>query len=386
MVNLSEALAARGHHVQVFTTRSLDYRTWENALPSHERLAEVEIRRFASVPRRERTYRLLAYGYANYRRTRSAIYEPFILFGNGPLAPGLFWRLLAEGRRYDVIHVSALPYAHVWYTYLAAKARRVPLVITPFLHTPQPDIFDVGCYNAALRGADRVIAMTMVERGYLVERGVEPDRIAMGGVGVRHDEVTPCKRGIWRAQFGIPEDAFALLFLGRRASYKGLDTLLEAYMRLRTSHPATVLLLAGPSTPDWEALRVRYEDAPGILDYGRVSDEDKARILDACDVLVLPSTGESFGIVLIEAWMLGKPVIGARSGALAEMITEGRDGFLITPGDAEGLAARLRALADNPPLRQCLGEQGFYKAMTRYTLERVTDDMERVYAQLVEQR
>ncbi len=386
VINISEELARRGHRVDVFTTRSRDYRTWRNELRGRERLDGVEVRRFRSIERRAYTWRLLDYGYINYRRRREPIYQPFILFGSGPISPGLFLNVLLRAGRYDVIHVNTLPYAHLWYIYLAASARRVPLVVTPFIHVKQPEIFDVECFNAALRGADVVMAMTSVERDYMVARGVDPARTRIGGVGIKPAELTPEPRGVWRAHFSIPQEAFAVLFLGRRTEYKGLDTLLEAYARLRAMDSKATLLLAGPASSYWEGLRAKYQGLSGILDFGQVSDMDKARLLDACDLLVLPSTGESFGIVFVEAWTLGKPVVGACSGAIADMITEGEDGLLVAPGDAEDLACKLGVLMDNPELRQYLGENGYQKAMAKYTVEKVSDDVEKVYTELASRR
>ena len=386
MINTSEALALRGHQVTVYTTRSLEYRTWHNELPRREVLNGVDVHRFDSIRRRGYTWKVLDYGYINYRKRKAVRYHPFIMFGSGPIAPGLFLRLLAHGRRFDVIQVNTLPYAHVWYTALAAKWIGVPYVVTPFLHTAQADIFDVEWYNVAMRDADRVIVMTGTERDYLLQRFVSLERIIMGGVGIKPEEIMPETQGNWRAQLGIPDDAFAILFIGRRAAYKGLDVLLEAFSQLRQSCPDALLVLAGPSTPDWEALWPKYEGLPGILDLGKISDQDKGRLLDACDVLVLPSTGESFGIVFVEAWVLNKPVIGARSGALSDMVIDGADGFLFEPGNVGELAGKLNALYMDPELRRRMGLRGHEKAMNKYTVESVTDQIERLYLELADQR
>ena len=385
MINTSEALALRGHQVSVYTTRSLDYRSWRNELPRRELLGGVQVHRFDSIRRRDYTWKVLDYGYINYRKRKAVRYHPFIMFGSGPIAPGLFLRLLTHGRRFDVIHVNTLPYAHVWYTALAARWIGVPYVVTPFLHTAQADIFDVEWYNMAMRDADRVVVMTETERSYLLQRFLDPKRIVMGGVGIRPEEVVPERRGCWRADLGIPADAFAILFIGRRAAYKGLDVLLGAFKQLRETCPNAVLVLAGPTTPDWDALWPRYRDLPGVLDLGKISDQDKGRLLDACDVLVLPSTGESFGIVFVEAWMLGKPVIGARSGALADMVIDGVDGFTFEPGDVGDLVRKLTELYRDPELGRRMGSRGHEKAMSKYTVASVADQLERLYIEMADQ-
>jgi glycosyltransferase involved in cell wall biosynthesis len=382
VINTSETLARRGHQVAVYTTRSVDYRTWANELPRREVLDGVQVRRFNSIRRRDWTWKLLDYGYINYRKRRAVRYHPFIMYGSGPIAPGLFLRMLTHGRRYDVVHINTLPYAHVWYAALAARMAGVPYVVTPFLHTDQADIFDVEWYNMAMRGADRVVVMTDTERDYLTQRFIQPERIVEGGVGIDPAEFMPESRGGWRAHFGIPEEAFVALFVGRRAPYKGLDVLLEAHKALLATHPDAVLVLAGPTTPYWEGLAPKYADLPGVIDLGKVSDGDKGRLLDACDVLVLPSTGESFGIVFVEAWTLGRPVIGARSGALVDMVQDGADGLLFNPGDVQDLVQSLIMMHDDPALRHRMGQKGLAKAVSQYTVEGVTDQIEALYYEL----
>jgi glycosyltransferase involved in cell wall biosynthesis len=383
IVNLSEALAYRGHQVDVFTTRARDYHTWRNELPPLEQLEGVNVYRFPSLQRRGYTWRLLSFGYDRYWATRSRLYEPFIFIGNGPLSPRLFLNLLWKGRRYDLVHLNGVLYSHTAYSYLGAKLLDLPIVVTPHIHLSEPQIFDIGYYNAVLRGSDLVIADTDVEKRHLIAKGIDENKITIGGIGVKVKEFELLNVEECRRHFGIPEEAFVLLFLSRKVAYKGLETILQAFTALREHDTNLYLIAAGPETPESQTLWESYTDLPDFINLGAVSHQEKVMLLNACDVLLLPSTAEAFGIVFLEAWAVKKPVIGARSGAIPAVIAEEEDGLLIEPGDAEGLARQIRRLINNPIFKMQLGAKGYEKVLTRYTVERIADIVEEAYSQLL---
>ena len=90
ITDLSENLVRRGHTVDVFTSQARDYHAWRNELPAGEVINGVTVRRFASLTRGPRTWRILATGLRNYRQSRSPLFEPAIFFGNGPVSWPLF--------------------------------------------------------------------------------------------------------------------------------------------------------------------------------------------------------------------------------------------------------------------------------------------------------
>lgn len=382
ITSLCEALAQRGHQVDVFTTRSRDYHTWRSELPAFERLNGVNVHRFSSLERRRYTWHILDFGYRHYRRTRSPVYEPFIFLGNGPLAPGMFLRLLRQARRYDVIHLNCLPYSHIAYSYLAAQWHRMPVAVTPHIHVEQPETFDVGYFNTVLRGSDRVFADTWIERNYLIAKGVESNRVVVSGIGIRLSELQRRDASACRQQLGLPEEGPILLFFGRKVGYKGLDTVIQAFAALQQRHPSLILVAAGPETDESVSLQQSYAHLPGFISWDAVSDDEKLDLLNACDVLVLPSKGEAFGIVFLEAWAVGKPVIGAQSGATPAIISHGVDGFLVEYGDVASLAEKLEVLVSNPNLRARMGAQGHRKVRDTYTIERVADIVEQTYGSM----
>lgn len=385
LTDLSEELAKRGHQVDVFTSRSLDYRTWHNELPAFEQLDGVNVYRFRSLPRTDITWRALQYGLAQYWRTRKQRYEPFIWYGNGPIFPGMFSAILRQANKYDLIHINNLHYAHAWLAARAARLRGLPIVLTPHLHTEQSMTYDVGYMRAMMRSSDMILAVTAAEKAFIQRQGWNPN-VVVGGNSLRLEHFPPLEREKGRARFGLPEKSFVLLFLGRKTDYKGLDICLKAFIKLREQRDDVYFLALGPETEYSQQLWKAHEKLAGLIVHGHVSDEERLAALATCDVLLLPSTGEAFGIVYLEAWAYHKPVIGARIPSVSSLISDGKDGLLIEPGDSEALLKHVEQLMNEPVLAQTLAANGNRKLKRRYTIERIGDIIEGTYGRVLRRR
>jgi len=281
------------------------------------------------------------------------------------------------------VHLNGVLYSHTAYAYLGAKLLGLPIVVTPHIHLSEPQVFDIGYYDAVLSGSNLILAVTDLEKRHLMTRGIAGEKIVVGGnsVGAEAFELLDARE--CRQRIGIPEEAFVLLFLSRKTEYKGLETILRAFTSLREKYEGLVFVAAGPETDYSRRLLQDYNGLPQFINFGAVSDREKVELFNACDVLLLPSRAEAFGIVFLEAWAVKKPVIGARSGAIPYVITEGEDGLLIEPGDAEGLARQIKRLINDPALKMQLGAKGYEKVLARYTVERIADVVEQAYFQLL---
>lgn len=382
ITDLSEALAARGHQVDVFTSRSLDYHTWKNDLPRYERLNGVNVYRFDSLPRTPLVWKLLTYGLNGYWRTESRWYEPFIFLGNGPVSVMQFAALLRRVQRYDLVHINNLHYAHAWLAYVAARWRGVPVVITPHLHIEQRETYDVHYMKNILCGCQALIADTIAERDFMDQQGWNTG-LAVGGVGLALDRFPPLNRQQSRAQFGLPEKGTVILFLGRKTDYKGVDLCVEAFRQLRQERTDVYFLAVGPETKFSRALWPRYAGLEGLVIHDTVSDEERLTALAACDVLALPSTAEAFGIVYLEAWAYHKPVIGARIASVASFVDESKTGWLVEPRSINDLTHAFRRVVEQPAQARAVGERGWNKLCRRYTVERIAAIVEGVYARVL---
>jgi glycosyltransferase involved in cell wall biosynthesis len=380
MIDLSEELVRRGHQVDVFTSRATDYMTWRNVQPAREQLDGVNVYRFWCLERQAWAWAALRRGYEGWWRTGCACYEPLVFLGNGPVSPGLFLSILRRARDYDLVHINNLHYAQAATAYTAARRRGLPVVITPHVHAEQRATYDVGYLRDILRGSDQVIADTRAEKEFLIELGVAGHKITVSGVGLKLQAIPTLDPVVCRRELGLPETGFILLFLSRQVEYKRLDVCLEAFAALKPHWPALQFVVAGPETDYSCQLLAQYAGAEGLLHIrGQVSDEVKWKLLWACDSFVLPSTAEAFGIVYLEAWAAGKPVIGARIPSVASLITDEQDGFLVTPGSAQELVARLGQLMGDPALRQRMGASGRAKLEARYTLVGTAEIAEGAY-------
>ncbi len=385
ITNLSEELVRRGHQVDVYTSRSLDYLSWRNVLPRQEMLDGVRVQRFTSFPRTRLVWKMLSYGLSNYQTTCSAIYEPFIFLGNGPLCPGMFAAVLKNAPSYNLVHINNLHYAHAAIAYAAAKRRGLPAVITPHVHKEQRETHDIGYLSHILSGADLVLADTIGEKEYLLERGWN-EQVAVAGHGLRVSNYPPLDPEAARRKLGIPEGVFVILFLGRKTEYKGLDLCVQAFVELRRTVSDAVMVAAGPETEYSQKLWTKYAGQEGLLVRDTVSDDERLAALAACDVLALPSTGEAFGIVYLEAWAYHKPVIGAAIASVSSVIADRSDGILVEPGAVSSLAEAFKFLAQNPEEGRRMGERGSRKLEKRYTVEHITDVVEAAYLRVLRHR
>ncbi len=375
---LSEELARRGHEVDVFTSRSLDYRTWANILPPSEERNGVHIRRFRALPRRGSTWRALDIGLSNHANGPAWLWEPLVWYGNGPVMPGLGPAIRRHADKFDLIHISQLHYAHAWPAFRAARAAGLPIVITPHLHAEQRETYDVGYLRTMLRTSDAVLAVTPAERAFMIQAGLA-SRIVVGGNSLALQDFPALDPAEARQRCGLPDDAFVVLFLGRKVGYKGLDRTVAAFEILRQTHENVYLLAVGGETEESRRLWAEVGDLPGLIVRDEVDDEERLAALAACDVLAVPSTGEAFGIVYLEAWAYAKPVIGANIQSVSSLVEDGRDGFLIDAQDSEALAQRLSLLADDPALAHEMGARGRRKLLARYTNTRMGDIVEALY-------
>ncbi len=151
-----------------------------------------------------------------------------------------------------------------------------------------------------------------------------------------------------------------LLFVGRLEPRKGLGVAIRAFLRLRASWPRVRLCVVGDGPERSRAQEmVPPSLRPDVLFVGRVDDAEKPRYHASADVFLAPSTsGESFGIVLLEAMAAGLPVVASDLAGYRTVMKDGRQGRLVPPGDAFGLADAAGTLLANPALRRAMATEG----------------------------
>jgi glycosyltransferase involved in cell wall biosynthesis len=249
------------------------------------------------------------------------------------------------------------------------------------------DLTSTGrAYRELVAGrVSRFVAVSEWLRSEWVRNGVDACRIEVIPNGIRttdYPPASPADRQRSREAFGLPPDAYVVLYAGRVEPIKGTEVLLDAWERLGLAPDKALLLILG-GRPDLYVgeyeQQLRDRSVPGC-DW-QVMRPDVVSAMHAADVLVLPSVGnESFGRVIIEAMSTGIPAVAAAVGGVPEVLGGEFERMLFPRGDAAALAERLRDLAgwrrDDPGLADRCAE---YVA-GRYELADTVTRLETVFA------
>jgi glycosyltransferase involved in cell wall biosynthesis len=177
-----------------------------------------------------------------------------------------------------------------------------------------------------------------------------------------------------------------LLCVGRLIPIKGHIVLLRALSEARRQVPGLRLDIAGrgPLEPALRALAKELELEDAVRFLGHVSPVQRA--IEEAAVVVVPSLGEGFGMVALEAMERARPVVAAEIGGLGELVEDGVTGLLVPPGDADALAAALVRLAGDLTGAAAMGEAGRRRALDHFLQERCTDRTELLYRAQLESR
>ncbi|HEY6002226.1 MAG TPA: glycosyltransferase family 4 protein [Anaeromyxobacter sp.] len=181
-----------------------------------------------------------------------------------------------------------------------------------------------------------------VARSLVRDYGVDPSRVAVVGAGANAfpERALRC------------DDGRTILFVGKDFARKGGPVLLDAFARVRRSHPEARLLVAGASAPDRGAI------PPRVFFLGRVSVSEVASLLSQATVFALPTLREPFGIAFLDAMACGVPCVGTRIEAVPEIVRDGETGLLVPPGDPVALALALERLLGDAGLARAMGARG----------------------------
>jgi phosphatidylinositol alpha-mannosyltransferase len=280
---------------------------------------------------------------------------------------GVLGRELRSGR-YDVVHVHE-PNAPVvsWY---AAEAARAPVVGT--FHTYSTgaavnklaaNFFGVRRLYSKLsaRIAVSEAARWTAQRFYGGQYRIVPNGVDLSAA--RPDHLRP-------------NEELRLLFVGRAEERKGLPVLLRAFEALRGAGVEARLTVAGPAVDEVEPLLLEPE---GVEIAGPVDEAEKWRLLGQADLLCAPSLGgESFGMVLTEAFASGTPVVASDIAGYRDVARDGKDSVLVPVGDAVALGEALRSLAFDPARRAAMAEAARERA-ERFAWPNVAREIEEVY-------
>jgi len=360
---LSEGLVARGHEVHVFTTAQHLKGEAKSTLAREECVGGVAVHRFKTYGR----------------------------IGHVVFFPGMAKPLMREN--FDVIHVHSYRRPHGEIASYIGRRQGIPTL----LHC-HGGFFPVGfmkhaaywvCDSLARRGVlnrfDHYIALT------------DSDQACFEALGVNNANITilpnaasdECFKAVDPAPFLRKyqiEDKRIILYIAILHSFKRPDLIVSALPRIIEKVPNAFVVFAGPDGGEWSNL-LELGKTLGVSDrfrcIGVLDGAEKHEAMAAADVFVLPSDEDPFPPVLLEAMAHGKPTVGSDATGPAAIVNDGETGFVFHRGQSDELAVALLKLLENPELLEQMGNRARAVALDQYSVPRVLDRLEALYAHVL---
>jgi len=369
---LARKLAQRGHQVTVYTT---DIGNSEYSRLKVEKVASfdgLEVHYFPNISN------LLAFKYR--------LYTPISCLP----------KLRSEINRFDIVHFHDYwGLVSIFGSYFA-KSSGVPYAMQA--HGSMPTalaqqkrskvyakyVLDTVINKRVIRNASRVIALTQSEALAYENAGVEKGKIVLipNGLDLSQFAKLPT-RGQFRERYGIESHEKIVLFLARINKIKGLALLLGAFCRLEKEVEGIRLVIAGPDDGYLAQLKediTRLGITDKVLLTGPLYKKAKLEAYVDADAYVLPSSYDTFPLTVIEACACGAPTIVTNRCGVADAIRE--VGYVVDY-DTNQLQSAIHDVVTNAALRETMRERGPVMVRERYDLEKIIDDLEKVYRECV---
>jgi glycosyltransferase involved in cell wall biosynthesis len=282
---------------------------------------------------------------------------------------------------------------------IAGRRRGIPVVAT--YHTHYPDyvphitrgklpsaLGELGAKTAKgivrhiFGMADVVTAPTRELAGELRSYGLKRVVHLPNGIDLAKIRCAARDVAAFRKAHGIVDGTKAAIYLGRLSFEKKVDVLIEAFRMVKGGDKILIIAGGGPSLEKFREL-AGIPDAKNIVFTGFV--ERPAAAYRAAQVFVSASESETFGLTFVEAMHMGLPAIGVRKLGAKEVITDGKDGLLVEPGDPAALACAMERLLDDGRLRRRMGAEG-RKTARRYAIQNSVKETLAIYRRLLERR
>jgi glycosyltransferase involved in cell wall biosynthesis len=280
---------------------------------------------------------------------------------------------------------------------LSAKLARVPVIVHTVhgfaFHQQEPPwrrFLFRNLERLASHWCDRMIFISqpLVEWASKEKIGctMKMARIYSGIEMDRFHPVSEAEKRRLRAEWGIGEHDGVIGIVSKLWAGKGHDLLIRAFKEIRKEMPQARLVIVGEGylMDSLQTLASQLQLSDAVIFTGFL--EEIPQIIATFDVAVLPSYFEGMGRVLLEAMAMEKPVVGTRVGGIPDLIEEGLNGFLVSPGSSKELASAVLKILSDKALAAKMGQEGRKKMTDRFSAESMVRSIEEVYRDLLKEK
>jgi glycosyltransferase involved in cell wall biosynthesis len=298
----------------------------------------------------------------------------------------------------DILHAHNMHYfskVHAETLQAMAKSHGIPLILTA--HNVWDELLFMELTNNI--AWDHIIAVSHFIKKELIGIGVDDRKITVVHHGIDQTRFHPgLKPGNILQRYPQLKNKKVIFHPARIGLAKGCDTSIKAMSLVKFRHPDAILVLAGSKNIiDWGSTQqkdiaymvnlIKYFNLEENVLIDSYNLDDIKKIYAASDICLYPSTSsEPFGLTMLEAMALAKPIIVTNMGGMPEVIQDGINGYVVPVRDFELIATKINTLLDDDKLRNRLGYTGRQMVDSQYTKERVTKDTLAVYYKTLNSR
>ncbi|HOM57570.1 MAG TPA: glycosyltransferase family 4 protein, partial [Candidatus Latescibacteria bacterium] len=297
-------------------------------------------------------------------------------------SPLAFYRTLKliRARNIQLVHAH-LAYAGI-VAKTAARVRGIPVVMTRHLEfEPKAGTFAYRLDNwLTRRYADKLIAVgERVRTAILNEGWMEPERVVLHKNAIDLTGFKPKRHRL------SSEGTYVVGTVGRMEEQKAQEMFLEAVARVRIEYPNVKAVIAGDGRRrrHLEEVRSRLGLDTVVTFLGSVPRKDIPGVLNTFDVFVLSSNWEGLPIALIEAAASGLPIVATDVGGVHEIVQNGKNGWLVEPGNVEQLAGRIGALLSDVEMRERFGREARAFVEAEFDITRLARETAALYREVL---
>ncbi len=314
------------------------------------------------------------------------------LDARGYFHPLIAWRLSRFMRRHDVqvVHCQLSKDIATIVPAMRLSGHRIPIVLSKRVgsYLSKKDLF----HQLTYANVNKVLAISdVIHTNVLDTTPMTPDRVITLHDSIDTDLFSPRRvdRTRTRKEFGMSDDTTVIGFVGRFSPGKGHEELLEAASILSKRHSTIHFLVVGEASHGEE----RYEQKIRSLSHTLGLDSivtftgyrtDIPEVMAAFDIFAFPSHAESFGVVLIEAMAMERPVVSTNCDGVLDIVVDGKTGLYVHPRNSSELAAALSQLIGNPTLRATMGKAGRRRVEELFDQRKQMKKLEEVYYELLD--